>query len=45
MKARWMKSVVKHSKEAAVMLPYHRDRRQERRHAALFALLRELKSA
>jgi hypothetical protein len=45
MKARWMKSVVKHSKETAPTLPYHRARRQERRHAALFDLLRELRSA
>lgn len=45
MKARWLKSVVDQSKEADLVLPYHRDRRQERRNERLFALLRELKSA
>jgi len=45
MKARWMKSVVEHSKEAAPVLPYHRQVRRAGRHARMFALLRTLKSA
>ncbi|MDZ7710664.1 MAG: hypothetical protein U5K36_11865 [Roseovarius sp.] len=45
MKARWLKSVVEHSKEAAPALPYHRQVRREGRHARMFALLRTLKSA
>lgn len=45
MKARWMKSVVEHSKEAAPALPYHRQVRHAGRHARRVALLRALKSA
>jgi hypothetical protein len=45
MKARWLKSVVEHSKEAAPALPYHRQVRQGGRHARMFALLRTLKTA
>lgn len=45
MKARWLKSVVEHSKEAAPALPYHREVRRAGRHARLFARLGMLKSA
>ena len=45
MKARWMKSVVEHSKEAAPALPYHRQVRQGRHVARDAAPLRRLKSA
>ncbi len=45
MKARWLKSVVEHSKEAAPALPYHRQVRRDGRHARMFALLRPRKTA
>lgn len=45
MKARWLKSVVEHSKQAAPALPYHRKVRRERHHARLVAPLRALKTA
>jgi hypothetical protein len=45
MKQRWLKSVVKHSNEAAPALPYHRAARQARRRAQLVELLRSLKTA
>ncbi|MBE0453461.1 hypothetical protein [Roseovarius autotrophicus] len=45
MKQRWLKSVVKHSTDAAPALPYHRDARQTRRQSQLFELLRSLKTA
>ncbi len=45
MKARWLKSVVEHSKEAAPALPYHRDLRRKGKHARVFALPRARKSA
>lgn len=45
MKARWLKSVIEHSKEAAPALPYHRQARRGARSARMVALLRTLKSA
>jgi len=45
MKARWLRSVVRHSKEAAPALPYHRRVRRDGRHARMIALLRTLKTA
>ncbi|MET4102265.1 hypothetical protein ABIE58_001695 [Roseovarius sp. MBR-78] len=45
MKARWLKSVVEHSKEAAPALPYHRQVRREGQQARVSAILRTRKSA
>ncbi|HMB14198.1 MAG TPA: hypothetical protein VKN37_09335 [Roseovarius sp.] len=45
MKARWLKSVVKHSKDAAPALPYARGTRQTARRARVALLPKALKSA
>ena len=45
MKTRWLKSVIAHSKEAAPVLPYHRQVRGNGNGARMDAAPRTLKSA
>ncbi|HKL64756.1 MAG TPA: hypothetical protein VJ886_01490 [Roseovarius sp.] len=45
MKARWMKSVVEHSKEAAPALPFHRQVRRSGQRADMRAMSRARKTA
>ncbi|KNX42699.1 hypothetical protein ROTO_07680 [Roseovarius tolerans] len=45
MKARWLKSVVKHSKDAAPALPYARGTRQTARRARMAHPPKAVKSA